>query len=152
MRRRRVHDAVDRRLSERARVLVRQLGGRRRRLPHARALVLDRHRENGRHFDATLAAVDGLSLLRRQPGEDSAYWVYALRAARREALIAQLHAHGIGAQRLHLRNDRYRCFSPAPWPLPGADAFDADNLALPCGWWVGAAERERILACVKPGW
>ena len=114
--------------------------------------VLDRHRENGRHFDATLAAVDGLSLLRRQPGEDSAYWVYALRAARREALIAQLHAHGIGAQRLHLRNDRYRCFSPAPWPLPGADAFDADNLALPCGWWVGAAERERILACVKPGW
>ncbi len=114
--------------------------------------VIDRQRENGRHFENDLATISGLTLLRRQPGEDSAYWVYALRAARREALIARLHAHGIGAQRLHLRNDRYSCFKPAPWPLPGVDAFDRDNLALPCGWWVGAAERERILACVKPGW
>lgn len=114
--------------------------------------LLARHRVNGRHFDTALRDVRGLTLLRRGPGEDSAYWVYALRATRRAQLIDKLHAHGIGAQRLHLRNDRYSCFEPAPWPLPGADAFDLDNLALPCGWWVDADARARIIECVSDGW
>jgi perosamine synthetase len=116
------------------------------------AALVARHQENGRHFDAALRAVRGLTLLERRPGETSAYWVYALRATRREQLIARLHAHGIGAQRLHLRNDHYSCFERAAWPLPGADAFDRDNLALPCGWWLGPRERERILECVSGDW
>jgi len=114
--------------------------------------VIERHRANARLLDAALAEVPGLTRLARAPHEESAFWVYALRARRRDDLIARLHAAGIGAQRLHLRNDRYSCFSPAPWPLPGVDAFDADNLALPCGWWVGAEERHRIVSCVRRGW
>jgi len=106
--------------------------------------LLARHRANGRHFDTALRGIEGLTLLDRPADGVSAYWVYALRARNRDALVEHLHARGIGAQRLHLRNDRYSCFEPAPWPLPGVDTFDAENLAVPCGWWVGAAERARI--------
>jgi dTDP-4-amino-4,6-dideoxygalactose transaminase len=110
--------------------------------------LVARHQVNGRHFDAALRDFDGLTLLDRPADGLSAYWVYALRARHRDALVAQLHARGIGAQRLHLRNDRYSCFEPAPWPLPGVDAFDADNLAVPCGWWVGDEERARIASAL----
>lgn len=114
--------------------------------------VLARHRANGLLLDAALADIPDLTRLRRAPDEASAFWVYAVRARRRAALLDRLHAAGIGAQRLHVRNDRYSCFGPAPWPLPGVDAFDEDNLALPCGWWVGEEEVERILTCVRRGW
>jgi len=116
------------------------------------APVLERHRANGLALDAALADVPDATRLRRGPDEHSAFWVYALRARRRDTLLARLHDAGIGAQRLHLRADRYSCFEPAPWPLPGVEAFDADNLALPCGWWVGEEERARIASCVRRGW
>ena len=114
--------------------------------------ILARHRANGVALDAALIDVPAPPRLRRAPDEASAFWVYALRARRRDALIARLHDAGIAAQRLHLRNDRYSCFRPAPWALPGVDTFDAENLALPCGWWVGDEERDRIVACVRNGW
>ncbi len=114
--------------------------------------VIAAQRANGRFFDHALAGIPGLTLLARDPFTVSGYWVYALRAARRERLIEKLRSAGIGAQRLHLRNDRYSCFPPAARQLPGVDAFDADNLCLPCGWWVGAREGERIVACLRGGW
>ena len=55
-------------------------------------------------------------------------------------------------ERLHLRNDGYACFGGAPQDLPGVAEFDAGNVGIPCGWWVGAAERERIVECIRSGW
>ncbi len=111
-----------------------------------------RYRANGRFFDEILRGIPGLTLLARLPDAVSGYWVYALRAARRPALLAKLHAHGIGAQRLHLRNDHYSCFAPAARALPGVECFDAENLCLPCGWWVDDAARTRIVDCLRTGW
>ena len=111
-----------------------------------------RYRANGRFFDETLRGIPSLTLLARLPDAISGYWVYALRAERRTALLAKLHAQGIGAQRLHLRNDHYTCFAPAARPLPGVDCFDAENLCLPCGWWVDDVARARIVDCLRAGW
>jgi len=108
-----------------------------------------RHQANGRWFDRALADTAGVTRLSRRTDALSGYWTYGLRAARRDAIVAALHARGIGAQRLHLRNDRYTCFPRAPRTLPGVDCFDAENLALPCGWWVDDAARERIVDCVR---
>jgi dTDP-4-amino-4,6-dideoxygalactose transaminase len=111
------------------------------------------HRDNGRFYDTALWNLPGIKLLSRRPDAISAYWTYALRAERRDALIAKLHAGGIGAQRLHLRLDRYTCFAPTMQrELPGVDVFDAENLAIPCGWWVTRAERERIAGLIRSGW
>ncbi|MBI5615824.1 MAG: DegT/DnrJ/EryC1/StrS family aminotransferase [Gammaproteobacteria bacterium] len=120
-------------------------------LPHVPRLV-SRHQDNGRFFDAALSDVAGLALLKRDPRARSAYWVYAMRAQRRDALVAKLAAVGIGAQRLHVRNDRYTCFTATQCVLPGVDRFDAENLAIPCGWWIDDAARQRIVATIRSGW
>jgi len=111
------------------------------------------HRDNGRYYDTALKAVTGVRLLKRRADAISGYWAYALRAERRDDLIRKLNANGIGAQRLHLRLDRYSCFaSSAAGDLPGVDLFDAENLVIPCGWWVQRGERERIADVICSGW
>jgi len=109
------------------------------------------YRANGRFFDVALRDIPGLTLLTRADDSVSGYWVYGLRASRRATVLAALHAQGIGAQRLHLRNDLYSCFgSPqSPVPLPGVQRFDQENLVIPCGWWVDEAARARIVACLR---
>jgi dTDP-4-amino-4,6-dideoxygalactose transaminase len=106
---------------------------------------LARARRNAAQLDVAVRRIPGLTALTRATDSVSGWWVYALRARRRDAVIAGLHARGIGAQRLHLRNDRYSCFEPAPQDLPGVVAFDAENLAVPCGWWVDDAGCSRII-------
>lgn len=116
--------------------------------------IVRRHRDNGRFYDAALAGVPGLALLRHSPETASAHWIYSLRAERRADLMRKLHEHSIGSQRLHLRNDRYGCFADSRRadPLPGVDALDADNLSIPCGWWVTREQREFIAECIRGGW
>lgn len=122
-------------------------------LPHA-ADVVARQRANGRYYDQALAGIAGLTLLARRADAVSGYWTYSLRAERRADLMRKLHEAGIGCQRLHVRNDRYTCFAAARRDdaLPGVDLFDRENLSLPCGWWLSAEERERIVACIRAGW
>jgi dTDP-4-amino-4,6-dideoxygalactose transaminase len=124
-------------------------------LAHAEWLVA-RHQANAAYYQSALAEVPGLRLLQRRADSLSAAWTYTLRAERRDALIAKLLAHGIGAQRLHLRNDAYSCFNSCfggkAEDLPGVATFDAENLSLPCGWWVGDEDRERVVACLRSGW
>jgi perosamine synthetase len=116
--------------------------------------IVERQRANGRYYDGALAGVPGLTLLARRADAVSGYWTYSLRAERRADLARKLHANGIGCQRLHLRNDRYSCFARdrRDGQLPGVDVFDRENLSIPCGWWVGPGERERIAACIRAGW
>ena len=122
-------------------------------LEHATSIIA-RYRDNGQYFDRALANIPGIMLLRRLNDSIPAYWTYSLRAERRAALMRKLHANGIGAQRLHLRNDCYSCFSDSRSAdaLPGVDRFDRENLSIPCGWWVSAEDRERITACIRSGW
>ena len=114
--------------------------------------TLARHRANAAWLDAALANVPGITRLQRDPEAQSAHWVYALRASGRAGLIEKLHRHGIGAQRLHLRNDHYTCFADSGQPLPGVEAFDADNLCIPCGWWLSPEDLTRIARCIAAGW
>lgn len=120
-------------------------------LPHIDTIVA-RHRANGQYYDAALTGIPGLHLLNRRKDSVSGFWTYALFAERRDDLILKLHSHGIGAQRLHLRNDGYSCFDGGARQLPGVAEFDAHNFNIPCGWWVGNEERELIVECIRTGW
>ncbi|MBI1891055.1 MAG: aminotransferase class V-fold PLP-dependent enzyme [Burkholderiales bacterium] len=120
-------------------------------LSHADDIVA-RHQANGLFYDAALKDIAGLKLLRRRSDVTSAYWTYALRAERRDDLIRKLLSHGIGTQRLHTRNDVYSCYGTAKPSLPGVDCFDAENLSIPCGWWVSDEDRARIVDCLRSGW
>jgi len=114
--------------------------------------LLARHRDNSAWFDSALAQVPGVKLLRRNLRSRSACWTYSLRVERRDALIRKLADAGIASQRLHLRGDGFSCFGGQPEALPGVATFDAENLSIPCGWWVDAAAREHIAAVIRGGW
>ena len=112
--------------------------------------TLARHRANGRELAISTQHLSGITPLSRGDEQRSAYWVFAFRAAHRERLIARLQAAGIGAQRLHVRNDRYSCFRRSSADeLPGVEIFDRENLCVPCGWWVDEAALARILECLQ---
>jgi dTDP-4-amino-4,6-dideoxygalactose transaminase len=112
--------------------------------------TLASHRANGRQIAISTLHLPGITPLSRGDEQHSAYWVYAFRAAHREQLIARLQAAGIGAQRLHVRNDRYSCFQrSSASELPGVEIFDRVNLCVPCGWWVDEAALARILECLE---
>lgn len=120
--------------------------------PHKDGIIA-RARENGAFFDEELRHLPGLTLIPRRPDAISAYWTYSVLVERRSALVGALAADGIASQRLHVRNDKYSCFSDSVRaPLPGTDSFDAQALSLPCGWWVGGVERERIARRLRVGW
>jgi dTDP-4-amino-4,6-dideoxygalactose transaminase len=106
--------------------------------------VVARHRANGRFYDEALTDVSGIELLSRSGDSVSGYWVYTLLADERDALMAHLKQSGIGCSRLHLRNDAYSAFGDGLADLPGVREFSARRLCIPCGWWVGDADRERI--------
>lgn len=120
-------------------------------LPHADGIYA-RHRANGNFYQAALTGIPGLRLLERRADCASGFWTYSLLAERRDDLIAKLLARGIGAQRLHMRNDSYSCFGGGLRDLPGVAAFDAQNLSIPCGWWVGDEDREQVAECIRSGW
>lgn len=120
-------------------------------LPDANRIVAC-HQQNGHYYEHALVGVAGLTQLKRGNQNKSAYWTYSMLAERRDDLIKKLVSHGIGAQRLHLRNDGFSCFGRGQVDLPGSAFFDSNNLSIPCGWWMGEKELERVVQCIRSGW
>jgi dTDP-4-amino-4,6-dideoxygalactose transaminase len=114
--------------------------------------IVQRYQENGTYFEDALRHVEGVRLLRKIDDTAAAYWTYSLLTEQRDRLIRKLNSHGIGAQRLHLRNDQFSCFKGVGELLPGVERFDQENLSIPCGWWVSQDDRERIVKCLMEGW
>jgi perosamine synthetase len=106
--------------------------------------IIARHQENGLYYDERLAAVPGVTVLKRPPNSRSAYWVYTFLAQERDRLLKVLRQQGVYASKVHLRNDLYTCFGSDRKALPGVDHFSTQCLSIPCGWWVSANDRARI--------
>lgn len=114
--------------------------------------VLQQYVANGRYFDREFARISGLRLCQWDAAAEPSYWFYTLFADRRDDLARKLTERGIGNGLVHKRNDRHSLFSKSKRELPGLDAFYGSMLHVPCGPWVGADERERIVATLREGW
>jgi perosamine synthetase len=64
---------------------------------------------------------------------------------------ACLNAAGISASKLHRPNHLHSVFAPMRRELPGLEAYYRRLTHIPCGWWVGAEERERVLHALRRG-
>jgi len=106
--------------------------------------VVEQARANAAWYCDWLADLPGVTL----PPYDAqcGYWLMGLLAEDRDGLAAYLKARDIASSRAHRRNDEHPAFRAVStgWPLPGVDAFDGHQLNIPCGWWIGAQEREYI--------
>lgn len=114
--------------------------------------VVDRFVDNGRFYDRKLAGVPGLEIPYYNEGAEPSYWLYTLKAERRDDLAKKLQEHGIMASELHKRNDSHDFLRDFPDVLPGMDEFYGRLLHIPCGWWVNGEDRERIVDVIKSGW
>jgi perosamine synthetase len=112
---------------------------------------LRRHMENAQIFDEALVAVDAISPIKLPVDSRSSYWLYTLflnGAKERDVLSKALTSANIASGQVHRRNDLHPIFAESRTILPGVDAFYERMLHIPCGWWVGPEERERILTVI----
>ena len=114
--------------------------------------VIERHIANGKYFDAALRGIPGIELCAWDAAAEPSYWFYTVLAERRDQLARRLTELGIGNSLAHKRNDRHSVFAASRCELPGLDRFYDSMLHIPCGWWVGDAERERIAGALRQGW
>ena len=111
--------------------------------------IIDCFHQNGRRYDALLQDVPGIQTLQCDPLDYQTYWGYTVLVENRDAVIATLGEAGIAAAQIHVRNDHYSMFKTEQRDLPNTDWFDAHELTIPCGWWVGQEEQDRIIEVLK---
>lgn len=114
--------------------------------------VIGRHIENGKYFDNALRGVAGVHLVPYYSNTEPSYWLYTLRVDRRSDFIAAMEAAGITASPLHHRSDTHTVFAESKCELPNMDKWYQEFVHIPCGWWVGDEEREKIVNTIKRGW
>jgi len=114
--------------------------------------VVRQHVENGKYFDQALRGIPGLQLCTWDEKAEPSYWFYTVLAERRDDLSRWLAENGIASSQVHKRNDWHSLFASSRCDLPGLDWFYARMLHIPCGWWVDAEARERIVSVIRSGW
>lgn len=114
--------------------------------------VIRAHVENGKYFDRELQSVPGVELLKYYSASEPSYWLYTLKAENREQLVRYLGSNGVMASVLHQRSDHHEYLNDFHQVLPEMDVFYSKLIHLPCGWWVGEEDRERIVSLIKRGW
>jgi dTDP-4-amino-4,6-dideoxygalactose transaminase len=124
-------------------------------LPHVDRL-LDWQRTNAEFYHDALSGLRGvLTPLHGTP--DSAWWLYTLLVSDRDSFIDHLGSEGVAASPVHARNDVHPGFRAAVLsgmedrPLPGVDFFAKHEVAIPAGWWLDEADRERVVRATR-GW
>jgi len=107
-------------------------------------------RDNAAYYTRWLANLPGIEYPDYDPG--CSYWLFTLVVADRPAFMVHLAEAGISTSQVHARNDKHSAFkavSNSRIALPGVDAFDAGQVAIPVGWWLSQAERAHIAATVR---
>ena len=114
--------------------------------------VTSKHKLNAKYYDENLKNVDGVTLLKREEGFDSAFWIYSMLVENREGFYKWMEECGIAVSQVHERNDKHSCMSEFKTDLPNLDKIIGKVVNIPVGWWVTKEDREYIVECIKKGW
>ncbi len=114
--------------------------------------IVGKYIDNGKYYDSVLEHVDGVTMVDYSPNTEASYWLYTMRVERREEFMKMMESEGIMASPLHHRSDTHSIFKESRRELPNMDKWYDSFVHIPCGWWVSAEERERIVEVIKKGW
>jgi len=114
--------------------------------------IVGKHRENAKFYDEHLSDVKGLTLLKREKGFDSAFWIYSMLVDDRDGFYKWMDECGIAVSQVHERNDKHTCVQEFRTALPSLDKTIGKIVSIPVGWWVTPEQREYIVDCIKKGW
>jgi dTDP-4-amino-4,6-dideoxygalactose transaminase len=110
--------------------------------------IVMRHRDNAHFYDDAFGGANGITVPTENPDGTSAFWLYTIHVANRDELMLKLLERGIGASKVHSRNDTHSAFARFERPLPKCEAFNRTHLCIPVGWWVSQSDRERVAEAV----
>jgi dTDP-4-amino-4,6-dideoxygalactose transaminase len=110
--------------------------------------ILMRHRDNARFYDAAFGGANSITVATENPVGTSSFWLYTIHVDNRDQLMGKLLEQGIGASKVHARNDIHSVFAPFERPLPKCEEFNRTHLCIPVGWWVSESDRERVAEAV----
>ena len=114
--------------------------------------IIHAHQSNAKYYDQALSGVSGVTLLKRELGFDSSFWIYSMLVEDRDGFYAHMKECGIVVSQVHERNDKHTCVKDYISPLPTLDSIIGKVVAIPVGWWVTSEQREYIVDCIKKGW
>jgi dTDP-4-amino-4,6-dideoxygalactose transaminase len=106
--------------------------------------ILTRHRENARFYDAAFRGANSITAAPENRDGTSSCWLYTIHVANRDEVMQGLREQGIGASKVHARNDTHSAFAGFRRPLPNCEQFNRTHLCIPVGWWVSDSDRERV--------
>ncbi len=114
--------------------------------------VIGTYISNGKYYDEALRNVDGVTLVPYYLHTEPSYWLYTMKVERRDDFIRMMEGQGIMAAPLHHRSDTHSVFAASRCELPQMEEWYRHFVHIPCGWWVGKEDRERIVEVIKRGW
>jgi len=114
--------------------------------------IVNRHKENAKFYDEQLKDIDGVTLLKREEGHESAFWIYSVLVENRDGFYKHMHENGIAVSQVHERNDKHTCVREFVSNLPNLERTISKVVSIPVGWWVSDEDREYIVETIKKGW
>ena len=111
--------------------------------------LVSRHKENAAYYDLRLQNVNGVTLLKREEGFESAFWIYSLLVNDRPSFYEYMKECNITVSQVHARNDEHSCMADFKSELPNLDKTIGNIASIPVGWWVTNEEREYIVDCIR---
>jgi dTDP-4-amino-4,6-dideoxygalactose transaminase len=120
-------------------------------LKHANTII-QKHQENAAYYDENLKNIPGVTLLKREEGHESAFWIYSLLVEDRDGFMNHMKNCNIVVSQVHERNDKHSCVREYKSSLPALDRTIGKVVSIPVGWWVTEEDREYIVDCIKKGW
>ena len=111
--------------------------------------IVSKHKENAAYYDEHLQNVEGVTLLKREKGFESAFWIYTLKVDDRPSFYEHMEKCNITVSQVHERNDKHSCMSQFKTELPNLEKTIDNIVSIPVGWWVTSKEREYIVDCIK---
>jgi len=120
-------------------------------LKHAKDIII-KHQSNASFYDKELSNTSGVTLLDRQEGHDSAFWIYSMLVENRDGFYRWMDECKITVSQVHERNDKHTCVKEYRSALPALDKTIGKIVSIPVGWWIEPEQREYITDCIKKGW
>ncbi len=114
--------------------------------------IISKHKENAAYYDSELENIDGVTLLERKKGFDSAFWIYTMLVDDRDGFYKYMDECNIAVSQVHERNDKHTCVEEFKTELPNLDKTIGKVVNIPVGWWVTQEQREYIVDCIRKGW
>ncbi|MFT0545094.1 DegT/DnrJ/EryC1/StrS family aminotransferase [Allopusillimonas ginsengisoli] len=112
---------------------------------------INKHKDNGKYYDEQIVAIPGLSVTAYEEHADPSYWLYTVLSDDSDDVERRLGDIGVTASKLHRPNHFHSMFKPYAGELPNLTSYYARMTHIPCGWWVTADVRAKIVDALRTG-